>query len=289
MDFTGLFKKPANTLEKGGRSVAVTEDDEPSELCVACPVCAANIPVSELWDRLYVCSCGYHFRINAHLHLAAVVDKKSFEEIDAGLVGTDVLGFPGYAEKIEKARAASGESEAVITGAGSVGGIPAALFAMEVDFMMGSMGAAVGEKITRLFEYATAQSLPVIGFSVSGGARMQEGIISLMQMAKVSAAVRRHADAGLLYAVVLTDPTTGGVTASFAMEGDVIIAEPEALVGFAGQRVIEQNIHKKLPKGFQRSDFLLEHGFVDDIVPRTEQHAYLERLLRLHGCGPEEA
>ncbi len=289
MDFTGLFKKPQNTLEKGGRSITKPPAEEPGELCVACPVCSKNIPLSELWDRLYVCDCGYHFRIIARQHLAAVIDGKSFEEMNHDLVSTNILKFPDYDDKLEAARNASSEKDAVITGLATISGIQVAVFAMEANFMMGSMGVVVGEKITQLFEFATEYALPVIGFTVSGGARMQEGILSLMQMAKISAAVRRHSDVGLLYAVMLTDPTTGGVTASFAMEGDVILAEPNALIGFAGQRVIEQNIHKKLPKDFQHADFILEHGFVDDIIARPKQREYFSRLLRLHGYKPEEA
>jgi len=288
MDFTGLFKKPQNTLEKGGRSMAKPPIEESAEPCVTCPVCSKNNPLSELWDKLYVCDCGYHFRIIARQHLAAVIDGKSFEEMNHDLVSRNILEFPQYDDKLEAARNASSENDAVITGIATISGISVAVFAMEANFMMGSMGVVVGEKITQLFEFATEYALPVIGFTVSGGARMQEGIFSLMQMAKISAAVRRHSDAALLYVVMLTDPTTGGVTASFAMQGDVILAEPGALIGFAGQRVIEQNIHKKLPKDFQHADFILDHGFIDDIVPRLEQRDYFSRLLRLHGYKPEE-
>jgi acetyl-CoA carboxylase carboxyl transferase beta subunit len=288
MDFNGLFKKPQNTLEIGGRAPGKPTVEAPVELCVTCPACSAQLPLSELWDRLYVCDCGYHFRVTARQHLAAVLDGKSFEEMNPALTSTNLLGFPGYDEKLEAAHQASSEKEAVVTGLAAIGGIPVAVFAMEANFMMGSMGTVVGEKITQLFELAAEHALPVVGFTVSGGARMQEGILSLMQMAKVSAAVQRHSAAGLLYVAVLTDPTTGGVTASFAMEGDVTIAEPDALIGFAGQRVIEQNIHKKLPKGFQLADFVLDHGFIDDIVARPQQRTYLTRLLRLHGYEPEE-
>ena len=195
------------------------------------------------------------------------------------------MNFPGYTDKIETVRAASGEKEAVLCGTAEIGGQSCCVFVMESYFMMGSMGSAVGEKITSLFEYATEHRLPVIGFTVSGGARMQEGLLSLMQMAKTSAAVKRHSDAGLLYIAVLTDPTTGGVTASFAMEADIILAEPGATVGFAGKRVIEQTTRKLLPKGFQTAEFVLEHGFVDNIVPRSNQKKMLTELLKLHNGG----
>lgn len=179
----------------------------------------------------------------------------------------------------------SGELEGVICGTAKIGGYPVALFVMDPGFIVGSMGAVVGEKITRLFEYAARQRLPVVGYTVSGGARMQEGILSLMQMAKTSGAVKLHSDAGLLYVTVLTNPTTGGVTASFAMEGDIILAEPKALVAFAGPRVVEQTIRQKLPNGFQRAEFLLEKGFVDAIVARNRQRDYLTTVLRLHAEG----
>ena len=192
------------------------------------------------------------------------------------------LNFPGYREKIETVRAASGEKEAVVCGTAMIGKQRCCLFVMESYFMMGSMGSAVGEKITSLFEYAVQYRLPVVGFTVSGGARMQEGLLSLMQMAKTSAAVKRHSDAGLLYIAVLTDPTTGGVTASFAMEADIILAEPGATVGFAGARVIEQTTKKALPEGFQTAEFVLEHGFVDSIVPRSGQKKYLAEILQMH-------
>lgn len=194
----------------------------------------------------------------------------------------DFLSFPGYAGKLKSVSERSGERDAVVCGRGKICGCDTALFFMDANFMMGSMGSVVGEKICRTFEHATELGLPVVGFTVSGGARMQEGVTSLMQMAKISAAVRRHSEAGGLYITVLTDPTTGGVTASFAMEGDIILAEPDALTAFAGPRVIEQNMHKRLPKGFQRSEFLLEHGFCDAVVPRGEIALTVGELLALH-------
>ena len=211
-----------------------------------------------------------------------ITDKGSFREMYSEMKSGNPLNFPGYRDKLETVRSASGEEEAVICGTAKIGGQNCCLFVMESYFMMGSMGSVVGEKITSLFEYALEHRLPVIGFTVSGGARMQEGLLSLMQMAKTSAAVKRHGDAGLLYIAVLTDPTTGGVTASFAMEADIILAEPGATVGFAGARVIEQTTRKALPKGFQKSEFVLEHGFIDKIVPRSEQKKLLTKLLEMH-------
>lgn len=283
--FINFFHKPANELEKGGRQTAqVTQDEnEPSQTC---PNCHRAIPLSVVWGNQFCCSsCGYHFRMNVRQRLSVLTDPDSFQEMDAGLCSGDVLHFPGYPKKLETTRNNSRELEAVICGTARIGGQPCCLFLMEPYFMMGSMGTAVGEKITRLFEYATEHRMSVVGYTVSGGARMQEGILSLMQMAKTSAAVRRHSDAGLFYAVVLTNPTTGGVTASFAMEGDVLLAEPGATIGFAGARVIEQTTRKKLPQGFQTAEFLLEHGFVDAIVPRQEQCAVLSKLLKLHEGG----
>ena len=217
--------------------------------------------------------------MSARERIALVTDRGSFREHDASLKSENIIGFPEYDEKLEKAKETTGENDAVVTGHAKIGGIPAALFVMDANFMMASMGTVVGEKITRLFEYAAEHRLPVVGFICSGGARMQEGVLSLMQMAKVSAAVRWHSDAGLFYLPVLTDPTTGGVTASYAMEGDIIAAEPGALIGFAGQRVIEQTTGQKLPKGFQSAEFQLEHGFVDLLLPRNESKTILARLL----------
>ena len=246
--FLNFFQKPANELEKGGRPAPVNQDEnEPSQTC---PNCHRAIPLSLLWDNFNCCiHCGHHFRLNARQRISMLADPDSFQEHDAGLCADDLLQFPGYPKKLETARTASGELEAVICGEAAIGGQRCCLFVMDPYFMMGSMGTVVGEKITRLFEYAMAHRLPVVGYTVSGGARMQEGILSLMQMAKTSAAVRRHSDAGLFYLVVLTNPTTGGVTASFAMEGDIHLAEPGATIGFAGPRVIEQTTRKKLPPG----------------------------------------
>lgn len=279
------FFKPKNELEKGGRQSApiAQDDNEPSKTC---PNCHRQIPLSQLWGNFHCCtSCGYHFRMNSRQRMSFLTDSGSFTELYAGLHADDFLRFPGYPRKLETTRNASQESEAVICGTGSIGGQRCCLFIMEPYFMIGSMGVAVGEKIARIFEYAMENRLPVVGYTVSGGARMQEGVLSLMQMAKVSGAVKRHSDSGLLYITVLTDPTTGGVTASFAMEGDIILAEPGATVGFAGARVIEQTTRKKLPQGFQTSEFLLAHGFVDAIVPRREQKQIIASLLKMHTGG----
>lgn len=262
--------------------------DIPDQMCISCAKCKAILLTGDLNENARVCpKCGYHFRMNARQRIGLITDDASFEEMDGNMRSKNIIGFPNYDKKLWHARLASGENEAVVCGTAKIGGYPCCLFVMDSNFMMGSMGTVVGEKITRLFEYATKHSLPVIGFTVSGGARMQEGILSLMQMAKTSAAVKRHSDGGNLYTAVLTDPTTGGVTASFAMEADVIIAEPGALIGFAGPRVIEQNMHQKLPPNFQTAEFLLEKGFVDDIVPRKQQKEYLTRLLSLHQRRPE--
>ena len=279
-----LFRKPHNQLEDLEGATSGHVPSVPDQLFSNCPSCRAMLAQDDLPASCYVCpQCGHHLRLGARKRLALICDPDSFQEMDAGLTGGNPLDFPDYEDKLDKARKASGEAEGVITGIGKVDGISAALFAMEPAFMMGSMGAAVGEKITRLFEAATRQGLPVVGFTVSGGARMQEGMISLMLMAKTSGAVGRHSQAGLLYLAVLTDPTTGGVMASFAMEGDITIAEPGALVGFAGPRVIEQTIRQKLPQGFQRAEFLLEKGFVDLICDRRQLRDTLAHLLRLHG------
>ena len=284
MAFLKFLYKPKNELESGGRAASPVQADanEPEKTC---PNCHKAIPLSRIWANANTCSCGYHFRMSARQRLSFITDKGSFEEMFTDIVSSDPLEFEGYAEKLETVRAASNEVEAVICGTAKIGGNKCCLFIMEPNFMMGSMGSAVGERITSLFEYATEKRMPVVGYTVSGGARMQEGLVSLMQMAKTSGAVKRHSDAGLFYLTVLTDPTTGGVTASFAMEGDVILAEPGATVSFAGARVIEQTTRKTLPKGFQKAEFLLEHGFVDAISPRRYQKSLVSMLLKMHSGG----
>lgn len=279
------FKKSRNRLEGYSKTLKSPVPKAPGNLCKPCKKCGKTIFCSDLDANQQVCPiCGYHFRLSARERLALVCDWSRFEEWDAQLAAKDILEFPGYAAKLRNSRLQSREKDGVVTGVAPVGGMDCALFAMEPNFMMGSMGSVVGEKITRVFEKATEQKLPVVGFTVSGGARMQEGLYSLMQMAKTSGAVKRHSEAGLLYIVVLTDPTTGGVTASFAMLGDIILAEPGALIAFAGPRVIEQTMRQKLPKQFQSAEFLLEKGFVDQVIPRSELAQTLASLLDLHGC-----
>ena len=281
------FLKPKNQLEEGGRTSApvLRDTGEPEQNC---PNCHKDIPLSRLLANHMVCPCGHHFRMKARQRILMITDRSSFREMYASVKADNPLDFPGYTEKVETIRTASSENEAVVCGTAAIDGRKCAIFAMEASFMMGSMGSAVGEKITSLFEYAAEYRLPVIGFTVSGGARMQEGVLSLMQMAKTSAAVKRHSDAGLLYVAVLTDPTTGGVTASFAMEADIILAEPGATVGFAGARVIEQTTKSALPDGFQKSEFVLAHGFIDSIVPRSGQRNCLSEILKMHEGGQSD-
>lgn len=251
-----------------------------------CKKCGTEKNMDALSANHMICpDCGTYMRLGAYERLEMIIDKDSFEESDKTMSGADPISFPGYDKKLEEAKKQSGLSEGVVCGVGKIEGKKCVLFVMDSNFMMGSMGSIVGEKITKAFEYATRKNLPIIGFTTSGGARMQEGIYSLMQMAKVSGAAKRHSDSGNLYITVLTDPTTGGVTASFAMQGDIIIAEPKALIGFAGQRVIEQTTGEKLPAGFQRSEFLLEHGFIDMIEERSRLRYTLGKILSLHARG----
>ena len=253
---------------------------------IVCPKCGAATPKADLTKQLYVCpACGYHFHIGAYFRLSLVLDSGSFRELEENLTSSDPLVFPGYQEKLEQAKQKTGLNEAVVTATGRIEGWKVAIGVLDSRFLMGSMSAAVGEKITRLIEFAAKNRLPLILFSASGGARMQEGILSLMQMAKTSAAIARFSQRGGLFISVLTDPTPGGVTASFASLGDITLAEPGALIGFAGPRVIEQTIGQTLPEGFQRAEYLEEHGFVDQIVPRRKMRQVLSQLLRLHGKG----
>ncbi len=278
-----LFKRPKNPLETGEPIEKSIKPAVPDELCIKCACCKATLFQSELNNNQKVCPrCGAYGRLGARERIGLICDEGSFEELFRGTVSEDPLCFPGYEGKLKKAREESGEEEAAVCGTASIGGIETALFVMDPNFMLGSMGAALGEKVAMLFEVAAQKGLPVVGFTVSGGARMQEGILSLMQMAKTSGAVKLHSDLGNLYICVLTDPTTGGVTASFAMQADIILSEPKALIGFAGPRVIEQTIRQKLPQGFQRAEFLLQKGFVDAIVERKELKQTLFTLLRLH-------
>ena len=250
---------------------------------VKCPECENPLYKRELKESLQVCThCTHHFRFDARLRLENLFDESVYERLDEEITSSDPLEFVDtkpYKDRIVMAKEISGLPEAIVSGTGQVGGHLTFAGAMDMNFIGGSMGSAVGEKITRIIERATEQRGAAIVFAASGGARMQEGTLSLMQMAKISAALARHHQANLPYIAVLTDPTTGGVTASFAMLGDVIIAEPKALIGFAGPRVIEQTIRQKLPKGFQRSEFLLEHGMLDMVVDRREMRAVIVRVL----------
>lgn len=250
---------------------------------VKCDACKEILYKDDVHNNFSVCpNCGKHFRISARRRIKQIIDEGTFEELDQDMQTSNLLKFDGYKEKIQTLQEKTKIKEAIQTGTGNINGIKVAIGVMDSNFMMGSMGSVVGEKITRLVEKAIEERLPVIVFCVSGGARMQEGIISLMQMAKTSAAIAKLDEAGLLYISVLTDPTTGGVTASFASLGDIILAEPGALIGFAGPRVIEQTIKQKLPEGFQSSEFLLEHGFIDKIVERKDMKNTLYNIIKLH-------
>ncbi len=257
----------------------------PEGIWTKCKNCNEIVYSREIERNLNVCpKCGYHFRISARARIDLVLDAGSFEEMDAGMESVDFLNFKDskkYKDRIKAAVAKSGGGDAVICGTGTIEGLPVVVGVFDFGFMGGSMGSVVGEKITRAIERGLAEKRPVIVFSSSGGARMQESILSLMQMAKTSAALAKLKEAGIPFISVLTDPTTGGVTASFAMLGDVNMAEPKALIGFAGPRVIEQTIRQQLPDGFQRSEYLLEHGMIDMIVPRQEMKARLAQILRI--------
>ena len=260
-----------------------TKVEIPSDLMFKCPRCQ-NVCFQEEFDKLNkACPvCNYHSRLSARQRLDITTDKGSFVEYDADMVSKNPIDFPEYNEKQEELRKKTGLKDAIVTGVATIRGIKCVIAVMDSRFMMASMGSVVGEKLSRAFEKATAQSLPIIVFTASGGARMQEGIVSLMQMAKTSGAVARHAEKGLLYITVMTDPTTGGVTASFASLGDIIIAEPKVLIGFAGRRVIEGTIKQRLPDDFQSAEFMLKNGFVDMIVERKTLRRTIAHLLKLH-------
>ena len=278
--------KLQNMFKKNRKSYIPLKSERPEVpegLLKKCNKCGAAILTEEVKSAGYICpKCQGYFRVHAYERIRMTVDEDSFEEWEKDMEFVNPLEFKGYEEKVKSLKEKTGLSEAVVTGKASIEGNPAVIAVCDGRFLMASMGQVVGEKITRAVERGTKEQLPVIIFACSGGARMQEGIVSLMQMAKTAAALKRHSDAGLLYVSVLTDPTTGGVTASFAMLGDVILAEPKALIGFAGPRVIEQTIGEKLPKGFQRSEFLLEHGFIDRIVERKEMRTVLGNILQMH-------
>ncbi|MDS0527016.1 acetyl-CoA carboxylase, carboxyltransferase subunit beta [Clostridium sp. SHJSY1] len=278
-----LFKKSQYATVK---TITKSEEDKPnipSGLWAKCDKCGSIIYKEDLMSNYYVCtSCNNHLRIKASTRIEFFFDKGSFKAVGEEIKTSNPLKFQGYEEKIIRSRKSTDSSEAVVTGIAKVNGIDVATAVMDSYFMMGSMGSVVGERITSIIEYATENGLPLIIFTTSGGARMQEGIISLMQMAKISAAIAKHDDAGLLYITVLTDPTTGGVTASFAMEGDIIISEPNALVGFAGRRVIEDTIKEVLPDDFQKAEFLLKKGFIDTIIDRRNLRKEIYNILAIH-------
>ena len=278
-DLKRFFKKTVSE-ERNKQSASVSV---PEGLWIKCPKCGEMVYREDVISNAYVCpKCGGYFRISAKRRIKMIADKGSFKEWFTGIDNSNPLDYPDYPQKIENLKEKTKMDEAILIGEATIGGIRTVLGVMDARFLMASMGYVVGEKIACSFEEATRQSLPVILFCCSGGARMQEGIVSLMQMAKTSAAIKRHSEAGLLYTSVLIDPTTGGVTASFAMLGDIILAEPGSLIGFAGPRVIEQTIGQKLPEGFQRPEFLLEHGFLDGIVERGSMRDVLSLILKLH-------
>ena len=282
-----VVKKLSKEINECGRTDVKPE--VPDGLLKKCNFCKAAILAEEVRQNNYICpECHGYFRMHANRRIEMIADEGSFEEWDEKLSTVNPLGYKGYEEKIDSLQEKTGLNEAVVIGKARIHGEETVLGVCDGRFLMASMGHIVGEKITRAVERATKERLPVILFACSGGARMQEGMVSLMQMSKTAAALRRHSDEGNLYISVLTDPTTGGVTASFAMLGDIILAEPNALIGFAGPRVIEQTIGQKLPKGFQRSEFLLEHGFIDGIAERGEMKELLGKLLRLHKACPKE-
>ncbi len=271
----------------------IQEIDEGDGLWGKCPECGQVEYRKDLIANAYVCKkCGHHNRIDSQERIDLIADTNSFKALDSKISPVDPLGFKdrrAYADRLRESQASTGMKDGVITGICKVESMPMALAVMDFRFMGGSMGSVVGEKITRLVEKATSEKMPLLIVCASGGVRMQEGMLSLMQMAKISGALERHREAELLYMPLLTHPTTGGVTASFAMLGDLILAEPKALIGFAGRRVIEQTLREKLPDNFQTAEYLQEHGFVDTIIPRTELRETLSKLLKLHGSQPVES
>ncbi|WP_290771224.1 acetyl-CoA carboxylase, carboxyltransferase subunit beta [Anaerofustis sp.] len=283
-----LFKKRQERLElfksrRIKKSNETIRKEVPENLVKNCEICHKNTPYEEMMKNFYVCpNCGHHLKISARERIRQLTDNRTFREIDKNLESINTEDFPGYTQKLDKSKKSTGLHEAVITGIGKINGERVAMAVMDSNFMMGSMGQVVGEKITRITEYAMKRNLPLLISSTSGGARMQEGIVSLMQMAKTSMALKRFSDAGGFYISLITHPTTGGVSASFAMLGDIIIAEPDALIGFAGKRVIENTIKETLPKEFQRAEFLLEKGFVDMVVNRKDMKKTLYDLIVFH-------
>lgn len=268
------------------KNLKAEKKDVPEGIYMKCSNCGETLLKTALKENLYVCpNCHEHLKITAPRRLKFLVDKGSFRELNGKMKFSNPINFPNYEKKIKDLQVKTGLNEAVITGVAKIDKIPAVVVVMDSRFLMASMGNIVGEKITRATEYATKKKLPLIIFCASGGARMQEGIISLMQMAKTSQAIAKHQNEGLLYISYITNPTTGGVTASFASLGDIIIAEPNALIGFAGARVIEQTINQKLPEGFQRAEFMLKQGFIDMVVERKDMRSTLAKLLKMHTSG----
>ncbi|AXV42155.1 acetyl-CoA carboxylase, carboxyltransferase subunit beta [Staphylococcus warneri] len=259
------------------------QNDVPAGIMTKCPKCKKIMYTKELDENLNVCfNCDHHISLSAYKRIEAISDEGTFNEFDKGMTSANPLDFPGYIEKIEKDQKKTDLNEAVVTGTAKLDGIEYGVAVMDARFRMGSMGSVVGEKICRIIDYCTEHRLPFILFSASGGARMQEGIISLMQMGKTSVSLKRHSDAGLLYISYITNPTTGGVSASFASVGDINLSEPKALIGFAGRRVIEQTINEKLPEDFQTAEFLLEHGQLDKVIHRKDMRTTLANILNLH-------
>ncbi|MBP3033644.1 acetyl-CoA carboxylase carboxyltransferase subunit beta [Staphylococcus warneri] len=259
------------------------QNDVPAGIMTKCPKCKKIMYTKELDENLNVCfNCDHHISLSAYKRIEAISDEGTFNEFDKGMTSANPLDFPGYIEKIEKDQKKTDLNEAVVTGTAKLEGIEYGVAIMDARFRMGSMGSVVGEKICRIIDYCTEHRLPFILFSASGGARMQEGIISLMQMGKTSVSLKKHSDAGLLYISYITNPTTGGVSASFASVGDINLSEPKALIGFAGRRVIEQTINEKLPEDFQTSEFLLEHGQLDKVIHRKDMRTTLANILNLH-------
>lgn len=285
-----MFKKTYTVVDTKYKNQSKLEPNIPEGLWKKCPKCGRPVYVEDVIKNFYICpKCDSYFRVHAYRRIELTADKGTFEEWNREMEISNPLDFPGYEEKLAAAREKTRLKEAIVTGSCRIGGFQAAIGVCDARFLMSSMGRVVGEKIALMVERATKEKLPVIIFACSGGARMQEGCISLMQMAKTSGALKRHHEAGQLFVSVLTDPTTGGVTASFAMLGDIILAEPGALIGFAGPRVIQQTIGQNLPEGFQRAEFLKEHGFVDKIVPREELKETLAQILKVHSGGHKEA
>ncbi|BBK27959.1 acetyl-CoA carboxylase, carboxyltransferase subunit beta [Staphylococcus arlettae] len=281
-----MFKDFFNRSSKKKKYVTVSDskqNDVPAGIMTKCPQCKKIMYTKELSENLNVCfNCDHHIALTAYKRIDAISDEGTFTEFDKGMTSANPLDFPSYEEKLQKDQQKTELNEAVVTGTAELDGMPFGVAVMDARFRMGSMGSVVGEKICRIIEYCTEHRMPFILFSASGGARMQEGIISLMQMGKTSVSLKRHSEAGLLYISYITNPTTGGVSASFASVGDINIGEPKALIGFAGRRVIEQTINEKLPDDFQTAEFLLEHGQLDKVVHRKEMKDTLTTILKMH-------